>query len=215
MLKKIFTNDKLFYMLPWTYLVCIVAYEIITYVNWNQEGIFFDVASEALNVLFIFGITISYKNHEKNITKMLFGAILAESVIYALNCAQYELTSPYGIVSKVCSLIYPVLYIVLFLNHLLLGYGHKASPKRVVWNRTIGLLIITSVIIWNIARGSAASQIVETVISIITETVIVLIVLCIETRVDAYKLDREAAGWTEETGYPKGYVHQKDRQKNK
>jgi len=34
--------------------------------------------------------------------------------------------------------------------------------------------------------------------------------VCVESRLDAYRLDRETAGWSEEKGYPEGY----DRTKN-
>jgi len=33
-------------------------------------------------------------------------------------------------------------------------------------------------------------------------------IVCVESRLDAYRLDREEAGWTEEKGYPEGYVHE-------
>jgi len=41
-----------------------------------------------------------------------------------------------------------------------------------------------------------------------------LVVVCVESRLDAYRLDREAAGWTEEKGYPEGYVHEYEKKDN-
>ena len=39
------------------------------------------------------------------------------------------------------------------------------------------------------------------------------VVVCVESRLDAYRMDREAAGWTEERGYPEGYVRPKDQKR--
>jgi len=38
-------------------------------------------------------------------------------------------------------------------------------------------------------------------------------IVCVESHLDAYRIDREAAGWTEEAGYPEGYVHEYQKRK--
>ena len=35
-----------------------------------------------------------------------------------------------------------------------------------------------------------------------------VLICCVESRLDAYRIDRENAGWTEDNGYPEGSVHE-------
>jgi len=49
------------------------------------------------------------------------------------------------------------------------------------------------------------------VIGMLSYSCMVAAIVCVESRLDAYRLDREAAGWTEEKGYPEGYVHEYEK----
>ena len=211
-MKNLLKNDKLLYSLPWIYLITTIAYEVVCYFNWEFSFALSDILHEIINVAIVFCITISFKKHEKNIMKFLFGALMMGRVMYALNYVDYYFFGDYdSLVCKISSMAFFLLYLLFFFNHLLLGYGHKASPAKMKFNYVIGGLILVTLIVWNLILSSTAMQYAETVLAVISEAALVFEVLCIETKVDAYKLDREAAGWTQEKGYPEGYVHEYEK----
>lgn len=53
------------------------------------------------------------------------------------------------------------------------------------------------------------------VVNIVTLLAVCGVIVCVESRLDAYRLNREKAGWTEETGYPEGYRHEYEKEKDK
>ncbi len=198
---KFLTSDKVLYSLPWIYTVSTIAYEIICFIYYKSMSGIFTLGIEIMNILLVFGIAISYKVHEKNIMKSLFGAIMMERVIASFNLLTSHFSYEGYTFIKVETVITLLLYILLLVNHLILGYGHKANPSRVSLNRTVGFLLIVMSIIngvyemsWYIANPEYLDSIMPIIISllvIISDAAIVLEILCIETKVDAYKIIRE------------------------
>jgi len=188
---KFLTSDKVLYSLPWIYAICTLAFEIFNIISGIYISIF-ELGLEIINILIVFGIAISYKAHEKNIMKTLFGAVIMGQIIYTFNF----ITSIFGITEYIFTLVLTIigllLYIVLFINHLILGYGHKASPDRVKLNRVVGLLIFIVICISRIPNYISAEMIISGILGILAETSIILEILCIETKVDAYKIIRES-----------------------
>jgi len=79
------------------------------------------------------------------------------------------------------------------------------------------ILVINNVVLdftWMIAIPESIS-IIGNILDVIGFVGMTSVVVCVESRLDAYRLDREAAGWTEEKGYPEGYVHEYEKKGNK
>jgi len=94
----------------------------------------------------------------------------------------------------------------------------KSSPLMITANQIIVCLIAALVAVWNIWAAIFYAYPWDTVVDIlgiIGTAASVASIVCVESRLDAYKLDREAAGWTEEKGYPEGYVHEYEKKGKK
>ena len=103
---------------------------------------------------------------------------------------------------------------MLFVNHFLINESHTAKPINICVNQIIAILLVVNTAAWSIyllPHSVNAVNAVSEVIDIFGNAGFYCAIVCVESRLDAYRLDREAAGWTEEKGYPEGYVHQKDR----
>jgi len=87
---------------------------------------------------------------------------------------------------------------------------------HLTWQHDDILFAILAVdnIVWGvywIPQYDNVMEIVWEIITIVSTVIIAAVIVCVESRLDAYRLDREAAGWTEEQGYPEGYVHQNEK----
>jgi len=78
------------------------------------------------------------------------------------------------------------------------------------------LLILIPGVLWGIigiVYDPGFVGIITQIIDVVGFTGMIAAIVCVESRLDAYRLDREAAGWTEEAGYPEGYVHEYEKNK--
>jgi len=112
---------------------------------------------------------------------------------------------------KVLNIIYFSLVVFLFINHFVINSSRLSSKINILANQIVVVLIAIIVLVLQIVSFSSYSMTVDYLFGILTIISFVgftAVVVCVESRLDAYKLDREAAGWTEEKGYPEGYVHE-------
>jgi len=189
-LDKLLTSDKVIYSLPWIYAISSLLCEVYGII-YNLGMTVFDLGLEIINILLVFGIAISYKAHEKNIMKTLFGAVLMGQIIAIFNYVSFCFENGETVFVTVINIILLLLMSVFFVNHLVLGYGHKASPDRVKLNRVIGVLTAVVAIIQIIPAFSSTEIAVYCIMGLIAEHTIIIEILCIETKVDAYKIIRE------------------------
>jgi len=213
-MKNIFTNDKVFSIAAIGGFVCSLLYSISCFAFWT-DILTSTYASAAIlmavNGIAVLCLYISYKKHTKNVMKGLIGALL-----YGDFAAVCTVTFPFTktfTIDIICSFALLALTLAILVNHFIINSDHKSRKTNVVVNQWLALLIAVVAIIWPISwipyiKGAAV------IFQFITAFGIICIdctIVCVESRLDAYRLDREAAGWTEEAGYPEGYVHQKDR----
>jgi len=207
---KIFTKDKFFL----TVTVLAVLGELLFAV---VEGI---AEPELLNVIIMSAVSAvctlvlycSYKKHNKNAMKAVMGGLLMSIF------AQYTGSLSNGIADSdnAIALILALASILLFFSHISLNSNRKANAFQVYYNQILIIVIAIIEIIWDalwIANNNSALITVGGLAVMIGNSCVLAAVVCVESRLDAYRQDREAAGWTEEKGYPEGYVH--EYQKNK
>jgi len=206
MLKKLFTNDKFF--------LAMALFAVVSEVYLILMGFIMDYSIELLPVLLrvacIIVLYVSYIKHSKNVMKGMIGALLLSIVNTAISLLSYNEI----VLDKVCSVIFLVVSLLLFINHFIINSNRHSSPKAVLLNQLVLIIMAVNNFVWTLGRTSVyvtGLGIATMIIDSLCLIAILSVIVCVESRLDAYRLDREAAGWTEEAGYPEGYVHQKDR----
>ncbi len=207
-MKKLFTNDRFFLAM----VLCAVVGEAtgafisifaFNYSLQTQLTLLFRVAC----VIILF---YSYKKHSKNIMKGIMGSLLAGQLISSI---QYLSNMRFDI-EYISTLLFAFFSVLLFINHFIINSEHHSSPKQIKFNQLLVILLFLNCTSYNMLWCIYDCTLL-TLVWCIVDTVgflgMVSVVVCVESRLDAYRLDREAAGWTEEKGYPENYIHQKDR----
>lgn len=155
---------------------------------------------------------ISYKKHDKNIMKGMLAALLTNMLINPV-CwldTTYVLDFVFGIISIVLNLS-------LFINHFIINAQHHSMPLNIRINQLIVLLDFVLYVVWDFAwifTNPFGVSTIGAVVEIVGTVGIMSTIVCVESRLDAYRINREACGWTEEKGYPDGYVHEYERNKS-
>jgi len=207
-MKKLFTSDKFFLAMVLCAVIGEGVYVLISIFAWNYA-----IQSQIvllLRLLCVLTLYISYKLHSKNVMKGMMGALLMAQTITAILCISESQLS----VEYFCYPIFAVLSALLFINHFIINSDRKANPFMITLNQIILVLLFINNAIMGIAWIIIVPEPILIIASIFDKIGflgMIAVVVCVESRLDAYRLDREAAGWTEEKGYPEGYVHEYEK----
>jgi len=171
-------------------------------------------------------LQVSFNNHNKNVQKGLIGAVLMwylyDQVNYVVGniifnadmLKQYD--TPSGKTYLVLSVICAILFAGLFINHFIINSDHHSRPVNVFINQILIVLIaIISVVSIPFQLSVIAGQGLSIAEAVTWHTGLAALVILIgsyEALLDAYRINREAAGWTQEKGYPEGYTHEHEKQ---
>ena len=208
-MRKFFTNDTVFkicFFLGVIFQACYLTFQNISaFVNSGEVELrltgFFCLA--CLIVVFI-----SYWKHAKNLMKNMLGATLA--MLYSMANfnpagAEWKIETAFRFISMILSL-------ALFVNHFIINSDRHSSPVHININQWLLFFLTLNTVAWsvymaffNTALGVTGS--VFEIVNMIGYVGFYGTIVCVESRLDAYRIDREKAGWTEEAGYPKDYVH--------
>ncbi|GEM_PF-467738 len=214
-MKKLFTNDKFFLTMVLCAVIGLIEYAIYLFVCAPIDFISVAACCYVGSAICIGALYISFKKHHKNVMKCLIGALLMALVLDGVT----SLSFIYATVNLICVPIYILLSLGIFINHCIINESRKASPAQVSLNHILVVAFALNMIAWVI--GTCISFDISPIDSIsmafyiIGCTCLAASIVCVESRLDAYRLDREAAGWTEEKGYPEGYVHEYEKKDNK
>jgi len=204
-LKKLFTNDVFFAVAAILGFLGELIFCTIAGICYPQSiGEYIIIFLSGLLSLFLY---VSYIKHNKNAMKAQMGAILMAEISAAVCSVGTHLFSTFF----VYIVVQFVLALLLFVNHIAINSVHNSSPKKVFVNQIVCVLLAITVFVWDINGLSQCKNTLE-VFSVICDMIghpcMIAVVVCVESRLDAYRIGREAAGWTEEKGYPEGYVHE-------
>jgi len=210
-MKKLFTNDKFFLAMTVTGFIGLIMSVILGFVLY--PGMFSAwILNIALALCHLF-LYASYKKHSKNVMKGLMGAVLFGALIYTADSFLWN----ESVLDYTCSVLNFVMAIGLFITHFCINSKHHSKPGLIKLNQIIIIILTVVTIIWNIDWIIEYDDITVKLFCLalmIGWPCIMATTVCIESRLDAYRLDREKAGWTEEKSYPEGYVHEYEK-KNK
>jgi len=210
-MKKLFTNDKFFAVVSILGFLGSIIFSTGCFAFWSNV-LELSYASSAiitlLNGIFVLMLYISYKNHNKNLMKGLIGALLMG--YFACMCTlsfPVVITFP---LDMVCNYSLLVISLIVLVNHMIINSNRYSSKGNILLNQICTVVAAVIALVWVICWIPYLEGIVI-VFQLITSIGIVCLitsVVCVESRLDTYRSDREEAGWTEEKGYPEGYVHE-------
>jgi len=210
-MKKLFTNDKFFGAVTILAIVGMILCDSLLFVCEPTANL--TLIMDIICVICILFLYTSYRKHRKNMMKCIIGSLLTLVILRPIN----TLTSGYVIgypVSTVIMYCYTFAAIILFIDHLLINSDHHSNAGLIRTNQIFCVIIFICEIISTVSALTTIDNTLMKVgywIGAISFACVTASIVCVESRLDAYRLDREAAGWTEEAGYPEGYVHEYEK----
>jgi len=211
-MKKLFTNDKFFLVTVLTGVIGRILHAIGLLIFWPDYAI--SGVGSLIGCLCMAVLYVSYKKHSKNVMKGLMGAVLMSSLLYAVSMV--PVSEKYIVADRVCTYINLALVAFLFVNHYIINSDRHSRSANIMMNKLCVFVLAINSVIWclvwvtyPIYFWNVAFQLMDA----IAAPCLLVSIISIESRLDAYKLDREAAGWTEEKGYPEGYMHEYEKTK--
>ena len=188
----------------WAAVMLLLAQTIYNFMNQSFElGI-----THFLIAVCCAALWFSYRRHSKNVMKFLIGFILALTLSTSLHVLSQRITEgtfSADLFGSVFLIVRLALYLLFILNQLLLNSTRDSRPAviRCGWTVMMLLMILCAV---EIIRGISLHEVtVFYIISALKHVALLNTLVCIDTKLDTYRAMRQKAGWTEETGYPKGY----------
>lgn len=160
-----------------------------------------------LLILCIAALIISEKRNDLNVSKTVLGAMLMwflkdeVSYLFGYVIPDRDSGGAYsgnmGTVYLVMEFAVVVMYAFLFVNHLAMISGHKSRPDNLLYNQIIAVAIIVISVFQAFFTFSVVSYETVSVIEIaswqIALIAFLVIIVCIETKVDEYKGLRESS----------------------
>ncbi len=209
-MKKLFTNDNFFASMT---VIAIIGMLFSDIINWvflpeSRSAIMLDL----LSVLCVLFLNMSYKEHSKNAMKCLMGALLMLVIVRPVDMIGVYVSKLPLLV--VVMFIYALLAVILFVTHVLINSDRRSSQQYVSLNQWLCLLIFICELLGTLILLPTCEQVIVKLAGIIGALAFACVtasIVCVESRLDAYRIDREAAGWSEEMGYPEGYVHEYEK----
>ncbi len=206
-MKKLFTNDKFFLAV----VLCAVISSLLC-ILLNSFAVGFDLTycgSVLITTICMAVLYSTYKKHSKNVMKGMMGALLMNVLLSAISSDSFS-----GGMETVISIVDLILVTALFVNHFIINSNHHSNSKHITINQIILIILaifdaVRTINMMKIYPGILTGILL--VLDIIGYIGMAAVVVCVESRLDAYRLDREKAGWTEEKGYPENYVHQYEK----
>ena len=201
-MKKLFTSNVFFVLTVVLSVLCMAVYFPLTLIASPESYV--HAATCLFAAVCCIALYASYLRHNKNVMKGLMGAILTALLFIAL-----PLVKPsFGAGRMLCSVFALALSVCLFLNHFLINESRASNPFNVGINRVLCLVIAVLLLVFDLCGLPSAESSMEKVALILHGVgfaAIMASIVCVESRLDTYREDRENAGWTEEKGYPKDY----------
>ncbi len=206
-MKKLFTNDHFFLASAFIAAIGTLFFNfVMIFLYTGTTQIFFVNMICAICALLVY---FSYDAHAKNVMKGMMGALLMALLLKAMMMISYNSIPA----DTTFSYITLILSAVLFINHFLINGSRDPSPANVKLNQVTCIALAACRLVWDLMQLPYCANLldsVSTVVLAVSWPFLYAVVVCVESRLDAYRTDRSAAGWTIDAGYPEEY----DRTKN-
>jgi len=203
-MKKLFLNDR-YFLISVVFAVIGQLCIVIKQMSLPTPDLALSLPLTAFAISEIILYT-SFKKHEKNVMKGIMGALLMGHFTLAASILSFADPAV-----RVFSSLHIILIAAMTFNHFLLNSERRSNEASVWLNQIFAVTCFLNVLAWmvyNCISDFSAGQLLSSVAGILWYTGVMSALICVESRLDAYRHNREAAGWTEEAGYPEGYVHE-------
>ncbi len=194
-MKKLFTSDKFFGIAAILGCIGLIAGGILGFIIY-PEYLTLSVQCIVMG-LAVYFMASSYRKHSKNVMKGLLGALLMAALLSAIEC----FGSAASLVDKVCAPIVLVAVLGLFVSHFYINSDHHSKPGMIRLNQVLWLVLAVvwalNVIAWACVSGGALSILMSVVVAL-GRIFMGASVVCVESRLDAYRIEREANGYKAE-----------------
>ena len=195
---RLYTNDALFKILT---IITVVAMAV-SCIWLIPNHLFMDTFFQLSQAIVFFFLYYSYQEHDKNLMKALIGLSLGLLLSYfASGSLMTDLSrSPLALVRPAMFVI--VLAIVII--HFIINADHHSSPKLILANQLLLLagmilmLIFTVCICTMMPPSLPFLEKFACFFNGLSYVCACAVIVCIESRLDAYRIKREADGWTPE-----------------
>jgi len=148
---------------------------------------------------------ISYKNHDKNLMKGLLGAelmwLLCEEVTFTASVIvtnKAELSAIFGNMYLVYSglkIISTLVLLFIFTLHFLINADRSSSPSEVLVNQWLSVAMIFLYIVELFFIATYETEDFIIIVLLIFKIFLTLMIVSVESRLDAYRLLRAGNGW--------------------
>ncbi len=192
-MRKLFTNDKFFLG---AVLIAVFGTLFFAVVNWVyfpelRSGLVMDVLS-ALCVLFLY---TSYRKHSKNVMKCIIGALLMLVLVHPISMLASGNANGALAFVKVFSVLFAA---ELFINHLIINSDHHSNPANVRFNQSLCIALALCyfaciALTWKYNETALCKC--ADVVGSVAYACVIASVVCVESRLDAYRIAREEKGY--------------------
>jgi len=195
--KNLFTNDLFFDIICLLSSIGIVVSAAALYLF---GGSLQELVLNIILMICLIGLYVSYVNHQKNVMKGLLGsllmALLIDAILACIGTKGFEL---------VVGIVMAYLLFFINVNHFIINDTHKSSPDKIYHSQVACLIVlIVTIIICALSNSVATSTAQKAFIVLysICYYLAIVAVVCVESKLDSFRIRREAFGWSEEEGYP-------------
>jgi len=156
--------------------------------------------NSGLFFLLVLGMLLAYNKGNINIQKMLFGSILFAFVKFLIDVIIESFGAGMITIGWVCVVLL-LFSVIIFVFHMLQQTEHDGKKAYIVINHLCGVVILLGIIILIISKINGTLSY-SNFIGPLAAAFTYLMVICMESRVAAYKLlrteSRQNGTWTEE-----------------
>ncbi len=192
-MKKVFTNDRFFLAVTLCAVIGCAAY-LLSLLSLSLTDYFVTQIPTLIRALCVIFLYSSYKKHSKNVMKGLMGALLMVQLITAIS----TLSALYQPGEGIFAGIYLAVSLLLFINHFIINSDHHSKPGMIKLNQYLCVAYLLDIVAWNIL-WIVADQSVLNIICCFFDVIYIVgmasSIVCVESRLDAYRIEREAKGY--------------------
>jgi len=188
LLKRIFTNDTFFALTTWCTMVLTIPFVIVVFFSYTDKIILMSALIRMTTVVCLAVGYIAYRKHSKNVMKGMIGATLMGYIIMIY-------TSFFAYENDILISAITVIFMIIFMvNHYIINSKHHSNPRRVGINQILGLFFAIVLCIEAALLVPDCVNKADTIVQIlmcIAQPCAIFCIICIESRIDAYKINRE------------------------
>lgn len=184
-LNQFFSLDGLFYAAPVIYFLISITYAVFSSA-FLISG-FSMIAIQVLKGILILLIPIAFDKHEKSLMKGLVGAAVMGEMMSAITWLGNTHADN---LSFALDVVYFVAALVIFVNHFLLSLDHNAKDNTILVSQITAVVLFLAGSIWDVLYAMQ-SNILGTLIDILSMFAFAYIVISVETRVNDFKTARQ------------------------